>query len=67
MHLAANLLIELTKFIAGGFTNSASMISEGIHSSVDTTNQLLGMSNFCIQIIIGFFLFFRDDLNISIG
>jgi len=39
--LAANLLIALTKFIAGGFTNSASMISEGIHSTVDTTNQLL--------------------------
>ncbi|GGG59643.1 cation diffusion facilitator family transporter [Epilithonimonas arachidiradicis] len=39
--LVANLLIALTKFIAGGFTNSASMISEGIHSTVDTTNQLL--------------------------
>jgi len=39
--LAANLLIALTKFIAGGFTNSSSMISEGIHSTVDTTNQLL--------------------------
>ncbi|WP_260255239.1 cation diffusion facilitator family transporter [Epilithonimonas hominis] len=39
--LAANLLIALTKFIAGGFTNSASMISEGIHSTVDTLNQLL--------------------------
>lgn len=39
--LLANLLIALTKFIAGGFTNSSSMISEGIHSTVDTTNQLL--------------------------
>lgn len=39
--LAANLLIALTKFIAGAFTNSTSMISEGIHSTVDTTNQLL--------------------------
>ena len=39
--LAANLLIALTKFIAGSFTNSSSMISEGIHSTVDTTNQLL--------------------------
>lgn len=39
--LAANLLIALTKFIAGAFTNSSSMISEGIHSTVDTTNQLL--------------------------
>jgi len=39
--LAANLLIAITKFIAGGFTNSSSMISEGIHSTVDTSNQLL--------------------------
>ncbi|KAA0129610.1 cation transporter [Chryseobacterium sp. SN22] len=39
--LAANLLIAITKFVAGGFTNSSSMISEGIHSTVDTTNQIL--------------------------
>ena len=39
--LIANLLIAITKFIAGGFTNSSSMISEGIHSTVDTTNQVL--------------------------
>ncbi|WP_294297246.1 cation diffusion facilitator family transporter [uncultured Chryseobacterium sp.] len=39
--LAANLLIAVTKFTAGAFTNSSSMISEGIHSTVDTTNQLL--------------------------
>ncbi|SEM31749.1 cation diffusion facilitator family transporter [Chryseobacterium taichungense] len=39
--LAANVLIALTKFIAGAFTNSSSMISEGIHSTVDTANQLL--------------------------
>lgn len=39
--LTANLLIALTKFIAGAYTNSSSMISEGIHSTVDTTNQLL--------------------------
>ena len=39
--LAANLLIAITKFIAGAFTNSSSMISEGIHSTVDTANQLL--------------------------
>jgi len=37
--LVANLLIAVTKFIAGGFTNSSSMISEGIHSLVDTTNE----------------------------
>lgn len=39
--LAANLLIAITKFVAGSFTNSSSMISEGIHSTVDTTNQFL--------------------------
>lgn len=39
--LAANLLIAITKFIAGAFTNSSSMIAEGIHSTVDTSNQLL--------------------------
>lgn len=39
--LSANLLIAITKFIAGYFSNSAAMISEGIHSVVDTINQLL--------------------------
>src|SRR6187402_2382834 len=39
--LAANLLIAITKFIAGFITNSSSMISEGIHSRVDTINQVL--------------------------
>ncbi|MEI9917533.1 MAG: cation diffusion facilitator family transporter [Bacteroidota bacterium] len=39
--LAANLLIAITKFIAGSITRSASMISEGIHSVVDTVNQIL--------------------------
>ena len=39
--LVANLLIAVTKFIAGAFTNSSSMIAEGIHSTVDTSNQLL--------------------------
>lgn len=39
--LAANLLIAVTKFAAGAFSNSAAMISEGIHSLVDTVNQIL--------------------------
>ncbi|WP_221392642.1 cation diffusion facilitator family transporter [Dyadobacter sp. NIV53] len=39
--LAANVLIAVTKFIAGAYSNSSSMISEGIHSLVDTINQLL--------------------------
>jgi len=39
--LLANLLIAVTKFVAGGLSSSAAMISEGIHSLVDTVNQLL--------------------------
>jgi cation diffusion facilitator family transporter len=39
--LIANLLIAITKFIAGVLGKSGSMISEGIHSLVDTANELL--------------------------
>jgi cation diffusion facilitator family transporter len=39
--LIADILIAATKFIAGAHTNSSSMIAEGIHSLVDTSNQLL--------------------------
>ncbi|HEY9195232.1 MAG TPA: cation diffusion facilitator family transporter [Mucilaginibacter sp.] len=39
--LIANLLIAITKFIAGVIGRSGSMISEGIHSLVDTANELL--------------------------
>lgn len=39
--LAANLLIAVTKFIAGGISNSAAMVAEGVHSLVDTVNELL--------------------------
>jgi cation diffusion facilitator family transporter len=39
--LLANLLIAVTKFIAGAISNSAAMIAEGVHSVVDTINQLL--------------------------
>ncbi|WP_316833670.1 cation diffusion facilitator family transporter [Pedobacter nutrimenti] len=39
--LLANLLIAIVKFIAGARTNSSSMISEGIHSVVDTINEIL--------------------------
>lgn len=39
--LVANLLIAITKFIAGAISNSAAMIAEGVHSLVDTVNELL--------------------------
>ena len=39
--LIANLLIAITKFIAGAISNSAAMIAEGVHSLVDTINQIL--------------------------
>ena len=36
-----NALIAVTKFIAAGITGSSAMFSEGIHSVVDTGNQVL--------------------------
>ena len=39
--LIGNTLIAITKFMAAAVTGSSAMLSEGIHSTVDTGNQLL--------------------------
>lgn len=39
--LAADLLIAVSKFIAAAATGSSSMVSEGIHSIIDSISQLL--------------------------
>jgi divalent metal cation (Fe/Co/Zn/Cd) transporter len=39
--LLANIAIGITKFVAGGITKSAAMISEGVHSMVDCMTKQL--------------------------
>ena len=41
--LAGNVLVAVAKFAAAALTGSAAMLSEAVHSLVDTINELLSL------------------------
>ncbi len=44
--LAGNVLVAVTKFAAAAVTHSSAMLSEAVHSLVDTSNELLPFQEF---------------------
>ena len=54
--LLGNLAIALVKFIATYLTNSSAMLSEAIHSVVDTLNEILLLYGLIVLSLMGLYL-----------